>query len=173
MYFPDTAVLERAEEGDLLLLALLRDRSVVAVIARGGSSYERQLLWLFGIDGGRADGFTVRADLADQRRDIDITARFLLDLLGVPDPLSFGTHLDRLIRKFGGRFPGTAEFSKFARDTLPEVTELDDPDAVPVAWMEREEILFRTLERHLVATRLPEVSHPETGLSLPGNQAVP
>ncbi len=81
LYFPDTAVLERAEEGDLLLLALLRDRSVVAVIARGGSSYESQLLWLFGIDGGRADGFTVRADLADQRRDIDITARFVLDLL--------------------------------------------------------------------------------------------
>lgn len=30
----------------------------------------------------------------------------------------------------------------------------DDPDAALLEWMNREEILFRTLERHIVADRL-------------------
>jgi hypothetical protein len=34
------------------------------------------------------------------------------------------------------------------------VSAQDDPDAALMAWMEREEILFRTLEKHLLADRL-------------------
>ncbi len=37
---------------------------------------------------------------------------------------------------------------------VPGATAQDDPDAVVVAWIEREEVLFRTLERHLIGDRL-------------------
>src|SRR5690606_19856344 len=56
--------------------------------------------------------------------------------------------------RFGRVFPKTAEFSAFARATLPDIDCRDAPDVALLAWMEREEILFRTLERHLIGDRL-------------------
>ena len=50
--------------------------------------------------------------------------------------------------------PPTREFSDFARKTVTELSPLDDPDAVLMAWLDREEVLFRTLERYLIAERL-------------------
>lgn len=61
---------------------------------------------------------------------------------------------DSLIDQFGLAFPSTREFSAFARGTLPKVDPLDDPDAALLAWIEREEQLFRRLERRIVAERL-------------------
>ncbi|NEK25262.1 type II restriction endonuclease, partial [Sulfitobacter sp. JBTF-M27] len=51
-------------------------------------------------------------------------------------------------------FPGTVPFSVFARETLPDVDPLADPDGALVAWMEHEEALFRHLEREIVSDRL-------------------
>jgi len=63
--------------------------------------------------------------------------------------------LDRILARFpGDDFPATGAFSSFARETLPDVSALDDPDAALVAWMDREEMLFRTLERHHVQKQI-------------------
>jgi hypothetical protein len=51
-------------------------------------------------------------------------------------------------------FPTTRLFSEFARSTVPDVDPVTDPDGALMASMEREEILFRTLEKHIVAERL-------------------
>ena len=48
------------------------------------------------------------------------------------------------------------EFSAYARGTVSVMSPMGDPDEVLVGWMEQEEKLFRTLERHLVAQRLKE-----------------
>lgn len=40
------------------------------------------------------------------------------------------------------------------RTTLSDLSSRDDPDTALLAWMEREEILFRTLEKHLLGERL-------------------
>lgn len=53
-----------------------------------------------------------------------------------------------MLEKFGGGFPNTNDFSAYARSTIPNVLALDAPDAALLAWMEREEILFRTLKKH-------------------------
>lgn len=53
-----------------------------------------------------------------------------------------------------GTFPTTREFSAFARETLVGHSLLDPPDGVIVDLMEYEELLFRTLERHLVQLKL-------------------
>jgi len=62
--------------------------------------------------------------------------------------------LDQILARFGNRFPSTAEFSAFARDTMPGLTSPDDPDQLLLLRMEREEVLFRELERHIIADRL-------------------
>jgi hypothetical protein len=59
-----------------------------------------------------------------------------------------------MLGEFGESFPATRAFSRFAQQTLPGVSPRDDPDAALVAWMEREEELFRAFERHLVSRRL-------------------
>src|SRR3546814_12901813 len=61
-----------------------------------------------------------------------------------------------MLAKFGNAFPKTKVFSEYARSTLGDVDCRDDPDQALMAWMEREEILFRTLERHLVKERLEQ-----------------
>lgn len=64
------------------------------------------------------------------------------------------TYLDAMLEKFKGKFPTTRVFSAYARSTLKDLNPQEDQDLVLMAWMEREEILFRTLERYLIADRL-------------------
>jgi hypothetical protein len=65
-----------------------------------------------------------------------------------------GTLLDDMLEKFNGTFPTTRIFSAYARSTLPEVSPQTEQDDVLMAWLEREEILFRTMEKHLIGERL-------------------
>ena len=66
--------------------------------------------------------------------------------------------------RFKNQFPSTAEFSLYARSTLPDVNCLDSPDSALTAWMEREEILYRTLEKHLVGEQLKKLISKENNL---------
>jgi hypothetical protein len=61
-----------------------------------------------------------------------------------------------MLGTFGHTFPATRAFSEFARGTLPDICPRENPDTVLLAWMEREELLFRTLERHIISDRLRE-----------------
>ncbi|WP_427133481.1 type II restriction endonuclease [Pseudarthrobacter sp. S9] len=79
---------------------------------------------------------------------------YLLDMLGIAIEPRNDDWLDRILAKFGPRFPTSAEFGAFARSTLPDLHPADDPDKVLMAWLEQEEILFRTLERHLATDTL-------------------
>lgn len=76
--------------------------------------------------------------------------------MGVDVPESDDSYLDAMLGAFGAAFPTTRKFSAFARSTMPDISPTDDPEAAVVAWMEREELLFRTMERHIVAGRLGE-----------------
>ncbi|MCF8506887.1 MAG: hypothetical protein K9G59_18410 [Caulobacter sp.] len=62
--------------------------------------------------------------------------------------------LDRLIAKFGDKFPKTNAFSEFARKAVRNADIVADPDAALLLWLELEERLFRTFEKHLVSERL-------------------
>ena len=59
-----------------------------------------------------------------------------------------------MLAKFNGNFPATRAFSKFARELVNDVDPRGNPDHALVTWMEIEERLFVTLERHLVGDRL-------------------
>jgi hypothetical protein len=155
LYFPTTTVSLCAAEGDLLVIGRLSSGVVLVLIAEGGSTIASQLQWLFGVADLVHPGFVVRDELDDEHDRIAFAGRVVLEQIGIEIPEeSAENYLADMIARFGRFFPQTRIFSAYARSTLPDVVPVDDPDAALMAWMEREESLFRTLERELVQERM-------------------
>ncbi|HUN54442.1 MAG TPA: type II restriction endonuclease [Smithella sp.] len=155
LYFPTTTVSDCAAEGDLLVIGKRPDNSILVVIAEGDSTIANQIQWLFGISDFAHPGFSVREELETEQDRIAFASRLILENIGVTiEEPTEETYLDTMLKKFGNAFPSTLQFSEYARSTLTDVDARDDQDAAIMAWMEREEILFRTLEKHLIADRL-------------------
>lgn len=154
LYFPTTNVSLKAVEGDLMVIAKRRDSGLMVVVAEGGSSIARQIEWLFGFSDLERLGLSVKAELETERDRVEFASRVILESIGVEVEVAEDRFLDEMLKRFGGKFPSTKDFSAYARSTLKGVSAKDDADKVLMAWMEREEILFRTLERHLIADRL-------------------
>jgi hypothetical protein len=156
LYFRDNPVMELATEGDLLVVAKMRSEGLMIIVAPAGSTVENQLLWLFGVPIQLGTSVEYRDFRDDNDREVGFAARYILEELGVGIEEPEADKLDPLLDRFGLSFPTTHEFSSFARNTLPDVSPLDDPDMALLAWLEREELLFRRLERRVVAERLRE-----------------
>lgn len=153
LYFPTTDVSNCAAEGDVLVIGRRHDGQILVIIAEAESTISNQVRWLFGFYDVIHPGFSVKAETESDQVKLEFASRLILDEIGVvqEEPPNF---LDLILSNFGKRFPPTREFSRFARDTLGKVNPRDDPDAVLLAWMDREEILFRALEKHIVGDRL-------------------
>lgn len=156
LYFRSNPVMELASAEDLLIVARRTTGEVLIIIAAANSTVENQLLWLFGVPVQIGSSFEIREFEDDKDIEIDFSARFILDELGIEIEVPEADRLDTLIERFDGIFPTTAVFSAFARESIPEVNPLDGADAALLAWMEQEEKLFRRLERHIVSARLEE-----------------
>lgn len=156
LYFPDTSVSERANEGDLLIIGRRQDDSLLVIVAATGSTYERQVSWLFGLGGLPCAGYALRTEEEVDHIRMEFSSRLILEQIGVETEVQDENFLEVMLEKFNGKFPATRMFSEFARGTVSGLSVHDNPDNVLVAWMEREEILFRTLERHLIGDRLKQ-----------------
>lgn len=154
MYFPTTAVSMCASAGDELFIGLKPDDTILAIIAESGSTIANQIRWLFGITEIHHPGFSIREELESEQDRIAFASRFILEQIGIEVEEKEETYLEDMLRLFDGRFPKTKDFSAYARSTLSDISPLDSPDTVLMSWMEREEILFRTLEKHLIAEQL-------------------
>jgi hypothetical protein len=150
LYFPTTPVSQCASEGDVLVIGRRPDASVLVVVAENGSTISNQIQWLFGFHDLTHPGFSVRSELENDQDRIEYASRVILEQLEVVMETTEETYLDEMLRRFGGQFPSTKDFSLYARSTL------DDPDGALMTFMDREEILFRTMERHLIADRLTQ-----------------
>ena len=158
LYFRGERIFEMAEEGDLLVIARMKAGDILAIVAGKDTTTAAQLLWLFGVKDFREGSFTARTeeDLSPAR--VGYAAALVLDQIGIEPDLEAEDFLDTMLTKFGdGSFPETRTFSEFARNTLPDVSDKDDPDRALVEWMEREELLYRTLERHLLSIQLQDL----------------
>lgn len=154
LYFPSNEVSERASANDLLVIGRRPDGSILVVIAEDGSTVSSQIRWLFGASDLADPGYAVRDGLNDDHDRVAFASRLILETIGIDAEAPTDTYLDDMLQRFDGHFPSTREFSAYARSTLPEISAYTDCDAALVAWIEREELLFRTLERHLVRDRL-------------------
>lgn len=154
-YFPTNQVSMIAAEGDLLVIGRRPDNSLLVIIAQGGSTTANQVEWLFGVHPEHT-GFSVREELETEQDRIHFASAFILEQLGIvpDDPVVAENYLDTMLARFGGKLPPTALFSAYARETVPELNPRDDPDSALLGWMEREEILFRTMEKHMIGDRL-------------------
>lgn len=153
LYYSSNSVTQIMRSGDTAFFGRLKTGSMLVAIAPATSTMRSQLMWLFGIeDQGELDEY--RGIDAATSHDVDFAARFILDELGLEIEDVKAAALDGILAGLKGRFPTTAEFSRLARKSLPQVDPRDDVDAALMAWLEREESLFRRLERMLVSERL-------------------
>jgi EcoRII C terminal len=155
LYFPTNQVSMVAAEGDLLVVGRRPDNSVLVIIAQGDSTIASQVQWLFSLQLGHK-GFSVREELETEQDRIQFASAFILEQLGIePEtPAVAENYLDIMLERFGGKMPKTDLFSTYARSTVPDLDPVADPDAALLGWMEREEILFRTMEKHLLGDQL-------------------
>lgn len=153
LYYSSNLIIENASAGDLILIGRTGKETAIVIIAPQGSTIETQLLWLFGLSEVK-DKFIVK-DLSNIKQELGFAAKYILSELGFEtDEERKEEFLDLLLNTFGKKFPTTYIFSQFARDTLENVSPVEDPDKTLLLWMEREELLFRTLEKHLVEDKL-------------------
>jgi hypothetical protein len=154
LYFPSNTVMQRASAGDLLVIAKQPDNTLLAIIAEKDTTISRQISWLFGFSNVSHPGFSVREELDTEQDRIEFASRFILESIGVVVETEEQSFLDQMLDKFGRIFPSTRIFSEFARSTLKDIGASDNGDIALMSWMEREEILFRTLEKHLIGDQL-------------------
>ena len=153
LYFNGTDVSECMAAGDLMVLGTRYDGSILVIVTLAGSTYESQIIWLFGLEGGTLPGFDIHRIENEHDIPLGFSARSILEEIGIEVETADENWLDRILENYAG-FPSTSEFSLFARKTLGGLAAQDDPDSALIAWLEQEEMLFRTLERYLVEKRL-------------------
>lgn len=154
LYYPSNEVSSLMKVGDTFFLALRRNGSAMVIVTPAHSTIQNQLMWLFGIAQQPDLAFAVKEIATDERAEVDFAARYILDELGIELLEPEADRLDTLLEQFGLQFPGTRVFSELARNSIKDAAPIEAPDATLLAWMEREEQLFRRLERLIVAERL-------------------
>lgn len=152
LYYADNPVASLMKAGDSFFVATRTDGSVMVIVVPQGSTVESQLTWLFGIKTDSEKDFFAKNEVDDSK--LDFAARYILDELGIEPEEPEADKLDAILKKYGMKFPNTFDFAKIARESLTEISALDEADLVLMAWLEREELLFRRLERLIVSERL-------------------
>ena len=152
LFFPTTNVSKLASAGDVLFIALKPNKSILVIIAPNNSTIVSQLIWLFGVEIG--EGFSLSDNFDSEDKKLEYASKYILEQIGVTIEEHESVYLDEMLGLFGDKFPTTKEFSSYARSTLKEVNALDNPDSVLLSWLNREEELFRALEKHIIQTKL-------------------
>lgn len=168
LYFPTTDVSELAQPGDLLIIAKRTDNSVLCIIVAAGSTTENQLLWLFAVPVQTGKQFVYQDFQNGEDKEVDFAVRFILEELGIDVEEAEADYLDSILEPFKGAFPTTREFSLLTRQTLKDVSVMDDPDGTLMAWMNHEEKLFRRIERYEIEQRLRTGFISESGTDVDG-----
>lgn len=155
LYFPGNTVTEEFQVEDLVIIGKRSDGSVMLIAAKNGSSAERQLIWLFGLSDAIGGKFEVK-DIEQNDKQLSFASKIIIEELGIEIEEEEEGLLELILDKFGGTFPKTSVFSEFARQRFGEVDIVGNPDETLISWMNHEEKLFRTLEKHIVAGKLVE-----------------
>ncbi|PPD45950.1 MAG: restriction endonuclease [Methylocystis sp.] len=154
LYYSGNNVTEAMHVDDTMFLARRPNGSILVVIAPKESTLDAQLRWLFGLDYRPTPDEEFKDIAHDQAAELDFAARYILDELGIEIEEAEVDVLDAILAPLENKFPTTAAFSALARESLPDVNPLDSVDAALMAWLEREEAMFRRLERSIVSERL-------------------
>lgn len=171
LYYPADVwqIQARMHAGDLLVLALLRDQTVVVMLAPAASTTEAELESLFSIRQSSAQRFNLRT--LDRRDPIGLAAASILEKLGLSLPEkpegddvdTMRTLAGELSRSHPLALPSGQQVSALVRSRLARVDSRDDPDAALVRWIEAEEAMFRMWEDAVIGRRLTQGFVEATG----------
>ena len=128
---------------------------IFIIIIKSGSPYENNIRWLFNISYEElTNNFSIKEIDEHSDTELNFASRFILSELGIEITETDENYLESMIQKFDDKFPKTYEFSEFARNSLGGINEDFDPDQTLIDWMDREELLFRTFENHLINEKI-------------------
>src|SRR5690606_13929557 len=168
LYFPTNEVMSLARERDTIFIAKRTDDTLLLIVTSSGTTLENQLHWLFGISKQIGFDYSLQ-EFEKEDVEVDFTVRFILDELGIDIEEPDTDFLDSLLEDFKRSFPLTKDFSKFARDNVrTAVNAIEEPDNTLMEWLDFEELLFRRLERHIVAERLEKGFSGQDGADVDG-----
>ncbi len=149
-YTEDTQV----ESGDLLaIVTRAEDDEVVFTAATPGSSWESQLVQMFGDP--PAEGGVTAVDLETVPEVFSRVFEEFLSVLGWDDQgtrIAADANIEEIAQKYQDAFPPSAELSEIARGLVS--IDPSDPDSTLIRWWDSEETLFRAIERIHVERRL-------------------
>ena len=152
LYYSANEVISASAAGDLIVICRVSENELFIIAAPDASTSEKQILWLFGL-GEVGNKFKVR-DFTEEQTEIGFAGKYIINSLGIEVEETVDDYLDELLSKFGNNFPKTWEFSEYARSTIKYVSPVEAPDETLMAWLEKEEMLFKTLEKHIVQQKL-------------------
>ncbi|MBL1408738.1 type II restriction endonuclease [Sphingobacterium faecale] len=153
LYFSDSEIVPNSSVGDLVVLGKDVNDQLLIIVATSGSTAEKQLLYLFGLE--EVDNRFIVRDFRKDYSDLGFAGKYVLELLGIEtEPEHEVDYLTMMLDRFGMTFPSTAIFSEFARSTVDNVYVLDDPDHALIEWWEREGDLLRIFERAIVGDKI-------------------
>lgn len=155
LYFVPNMTSACASEGDVLIVARTADDNILLLIVEHESTIANQILWLFGLsEVTDHPGFSVREELESYQDRMSFAKDLILEKIGIETVATEPDLLDQMIRRFGEEFPPARVFSEYARSIAGGLDSFPDADLAMMAWVEKEEILFRTFERQLYLDRV-------------------
>lgn len=157
LYFKSNPVIDWAQEGDLLIVAKRPHDQVYMIVVKADSTFENQLLWLFGVNNEISFNFNFQSIADGHDPKVDFAVRYILEEMGIEIQEPDSVLLDNLIEPYIDKgFPTTKEFSILARKSVKDSCPIEQPDLTLVKWMEQEEKLFKRLERYIVHDKLEQ-----------------
>lgn len=159
LYYPATLEpLKAAAAGDTLIFGLRPDDSLLVLIIPQNSPQRDELLWLFGI-GAELNQRLQIFDPASIQLPIALLS-YIAEEASIPISEMANSHqnwADLVTDRFGLKFPTTRALSSLARETLGnDLSAQEEPDIALMKLMDREEELFRCLERRIVSRHLED-----------------
>lgn len=155
LYFPDNEVINLASPGDVLITALAKNNELVLVVIAEDSPMLESVLWIFGLSNLPGTTFvTIETD--SKQPESSAVFSYITEEIGLElETETSDDWLDLLLSKFGPKFPTTRELSGLARETLArDIDVIEHPDTSLISLMDREESMFRQLEREIVSRHL-------------------
>ncbi len=153
LYYPENAASQMGSPQDLLFVGKKKDKEVVVIIADENSTFENQLLWLFGIN-RESIGNEFSVHKVEKDGYLDYASKIILEKIGIELEESDDEKLALIEKEFNLKFPTTAIFSAFARGFIRDIDPVKNPDEVLVAYLDEEELLFKMLEKTIVSKKL-------------------
>lgn len=155
LYYQDNEVLNKANTGDILILAYRHDQSLVLLVVDAASQDLPNTLWLFGIREQNLTGKFSSIDPDNIEQGSLTLFTHIAEAIGLEVTSAADDWLDLLLERFPDGFPTTRELSKLAQETLAhDISLVEAPDNALIALMDREEELFRQLEQYTVSREL-------------------